>query len=366
MTRSFELRLRATLFAIAGVTLVVGIFSGLSRLQIDIVGFTSHLAVFHGPVLVSLFFGTVISLERAVAIQTPMAYMAPITNAAAALSLIVLEWDTTAAVLSTVAAFLLTAVSLRLLQKVKADFVIVLAIAAGCWVIGGAVWLLTGDPGRATLLWFSFLVITIAGERLELTRFVPLTTSVRRGFYALLGVIVIGSIGSIFQPEQAAIVFSIGLAGLGGWLIAHDIARRNLRSQGITRYIAICLLSGYGWLVVAGLFGLFGAFPNGHLLRDSAIHTLGLGFVMAMVFGHALIVLPAVAKLRVPYHPMFYAPLILLHGSLLLRIMGRLLDKMSLQQTGGIMNAVTFIVFAVIVIQQIRQGGTAPSASARP
>ena len=34
-----------------------------------------------------------------------------------------------------------------------------------------------------------------------------------------------------------------------------------------------------------------------------------LGFVFSMVFGHAPIVLPAVARLRLPYHPVLYLPL---------------------------------------------------------
>ena len=41
---------------------------------------------------------------------------------------------------------------------------------------------------------------------------------------------------------------------LAAWLLRYDIARRNARQSGLTRYIALCLLSGYLWLALAGDF----------------------------------------------------------------------------------------------------------------
>ena len=45
---------------------------------------------------------------------------------------------------------------------------------------------------------------------------------------------------------------------------------RNLRQRGLTRYIAICLLAGYGWLALAGLLGIAGGFAPCSPLRDAA------------------------------------------------------------------------------------------------
>ena len=47
---------------------------------------------------------------------------------------------------------------------------------------------------------------------------------------------------------------------------------------------------GYVWLALAAVLGLLG--------QTVAWHTLWLGFVMAMVFGHAPIMLPALAGWR--------------------------------------------------------------------
>lgn len=349
----FAQRLRPVLFAVAAVTLVLGLLAGLARLQIAMPDIAINLAAFHGPLLVSAFFGTVISLERAAAVQTPLAYAAPVLNAIAALVLLFFNFNVAAQALSILAATLLTVVSFQLLRKVKADFTIVLGIAAACWVAGGLVWALTQDPTRAALLWFSFLVITIAGERLELTRFLRTPKSAKRLFYLIIAVLIASALGSAALIATANELFALGLIALAVWLSRYDIARHNVRQTGMTRYIATCLLSGYVWLGLAGLLGVLGAFNVGSTLRDGAVHALGLGFVMAMVFGHALIILPAIAKIKVSYHPAFYAPLILLHSSLLLRVIGKWSDVISLQQLGAIANALTFVVFAVVMVWRI-------------
>ncbi|HEX6296298.1 MAG TPA: hypothetical protein VFZ74_06930, partial [Burkholderiales bacterium] len=42
--------------------------------------------------------------------------------------------------------------------------------------------------------------------------------------------------------------------------------------------------------------------------------------VFSMVFGHAPVILPAVLRVSLPYHAILYAPLILLHASLAVRV----------------------------------------------
>jgi hypothetical protein len=85
----------------------------------------------------------------------------------------------------------------------------------------------------------------------------------------------------------------------------------------------VCLLAGYAWLAVGGGLFLIGApLQPGSAAYDVALHALGLGFVFSMVLGHAPIIFPAVLRVNVPYNAAFYAPLALLHGSLLLRVVG--------------------------------------------
>ena len=53
---------------------------------------------------------------------------------------------------------------------------------------------------------------------------------------------------------------------------------------------------------------------------DAALHAIFVGFVFSMVFGHAPVILPAVLRVRFPYHPVLYLPLALLHASLAVRV----------------------------------------------
>ena len=135
--------------------------------------------------------------------------------------------------------------------------------------------------------------------------------------------------------------------------MGNDVARRTIRQQGLTRYVAVCLLSGYFWLGVAGLLapGLDGGFDS--LRYDAALHALFVGFVFAMVFGHAPVILPAVLKVKLPFRKLFYAPLGVLHLSLLLRLGGDLAGNEGLRAWGGLLNGVTVLGFALLVVASI-------------
>ena len=54
------------------------------------------------------------------------------------------------------------------------------------------------------------------------------------------------------------------------------------------------------------------------------VHSVFLGFVFSMIFGHAPTIIPAVTGLTLPFERVFYLHVGLLHGSLLLRIVGDL------------------------------------------
>ncbi len=69
------------------------------------------------------------------------------------------------------------------------------------------------------------------------------------------------------------------------------------------------MLAGYAWLGLAGL-ALVAQPPSETAFGyDIALHAVLVGFVMSMVFGHAPIILPAVARVRIPYGPLLYGPL---------------------------------------------------------
>lgn len=341
---------RLPLLVLGMVSLLVGVLAGLARLGWTLPPVAAGAAGWHGALMVSAFFGTVISLERAVAVGRRWAYAGPAAAGLGGLALIAGAPAGVGQALSVLGATILVMASLEVLRRQVATFTIILAIAALCWLVGNLAWWISGGIIAALPWWLAFLVLTIAGERLELTRFLPTPPKAKPLFLIIVAGLLAGAVVAFRQQEAGFVLFSAGLLALAAWLARYDIARRNARQQGLTRFIALCLLSGYGWLAVAGLLGVQGALLPGAALRDAALHALGLGFVFSMVFGHAPIIFPAVTRLKVPYHPAFYLPLAALHLSLALRVAGGLSGAFPWRHAGGLANALALLLFIATMV----------------
>jgi hypothetical protein len=66
-----------------------------------------------------------------------------------------------------------------------------------------------------------------------------------------------------------------------------------------------------------------------------------------MVFGHAPVILPAILRVAIPYSAALYVPLVLLHGSLVLRTAGDLVGDATLRAVGASGNALAIAVFII-------------------
>lgn len=336
-------RWRVPLLMLGFVGLVVGAGAGLARLGWQLPSVAASAAGLHGPLMVCGFFGVVISLERAVAIGRGWAYLGPIlagTGGAAAVS----GAAGLAAWLFLGAGLVLLAASLDIFRRQRALFTLTLVLGAACWPIGTALWMSGFAVHEIAGWWLSFLILTIAGERLELSRFLPPSRFASLSFGAILATILL-SLAGASQPWGMPL-FGAALVALAGWLFRQDLARRTVRNQGLTRFIAVCLLSGYVWLAAGGLIIVAaGGLAPGSAAYGAAMHALALGFVFSMVFGHAPIIVPALLRVAVPYHPGFYLPLALLHLSMLVRLGADAAGAQALSRAGGLLHAVAILAF---------------------
>jgi hypothetical protein len=344
---------RLPLLLLGFIALFAGMGAGLARLGWTVPAELAAAAAWHGPLMICGFFGVVIGLERAVAIGRAWAYAGPLlAGLGTVASLLGLQAATPWLTLA--ASAVLLAASLDVLRRQREGFMLTIALAAGCWTAGSALWAAGWAVHEAVGWWISFLVLTIAGERLELSRFMPPSRSAER-LFALIVAVVLVSLLAWLQPWGPRL-FGVALLALAAWLLRHDIARRTVRQQGLTRFIAVCLLSGYFWLALGGAviaaFGLAPATPA----YDAALHALLLGFVFAMVFGHAPIIFPAVLRVAVPYHPGFYAPLVLLHASLALRLAGDAGAGYDLKRWGALLSALALVGFIANTAAAVLRG----------
>lgn len=345
--------LRLPLLALSIASLAMAALAGLGRLGWPVPAVALDAVGAHAALFIGAFFGTVIGLERAVAYARPWAYFAPLAAAGSGAALLVAADSPVAPALAVVAAAVLVAASTGILRRVAAPFTAVMTLASACWLAGNLAWLAGADSGAVVPAWLAFLVLTVAGERLELSRLRPAPAYAQRMFLLATGMTVLGALLSAFVVDSGRVVYSIGLVGLGVWLLRYDIASHSVRFGGLPRFVAHSLRAGYLWLGLAGLLGLFGAFEPGDPLRDAAVHAVALGFVFSMVLGHAPIILPAVARVRLPYSRAFYLPLIALHASLAVRVAGVVSEDFGLRRLGGLANACALALFLAVVLASV-------------
>ena len=91
---------------------------------------------------------------------------------------------------------------------------------------------------------------------------------------------------------------------------------------------------------------------------DAVLHAIFLGFVFAMIFGHAPIVFPAVLGVPIPFERAFYGHLVVLHLSLLARLAGDIAGLTTLRQWAALLNAVAIAFFFANTIAAIARGAT--------
>src|SRR5262249_48795137 len=127
------------------------------------------LADIHGPLMICGVFGTLISLERAVAIGLPWTYAAPASFALCAVTITAGAVDL-AGVLAAAGASIFFASSLWIATRPRVLFTSGLALAALMLLVGCTLWVAGWPVPSVAGWWLGFLVLTIAAERLELSR----------------------------------------------------------------------------------------------------------------------------------------------------------------------------------------------------
>lgn len=350
---------RLPLLAPGMLSLLAGLWAGLSRLGwLDPTVGPAPGA--HGPLMVSGFLGTLICVERAVALERPWAWGVPAVAGAGALATLAGAPWPVAPVAILLAGLGLVAIFLALLRREPVFHLAVMVGGATAWVAGTGAWLRGAAFSAVAWWWVGFLVLTIVGERIELNRVRGLSAR-NRGVFAVLVLLLAAALGLAHaDPALGIRVLGAVLLALAGWLVVYDVARRTLAAGGLTRYIAFCLLSGYAWLGIGGALALGLGAASAGPVYDAQLHAVLVGFVLSMVLGHAPVIFPAVLRVPMAFGPSFYGPLILLHASLALRIGGDLGGWQGARRWGAMLSALALVAFVGNVVRATWVGARAP------
>jgi len=348
---------RAILLAVAG-SLVTGILAGLARLGVTI-GWGGRYAGDHGPITVLGAFATVIALERAVALGQRWGFVAPLVGAFSVLGSMVgffgSGWG------MAFSAVLLCGVNAAIVRRQAALFTWLMLLGSLILAAGATAWAIGFPVFDVVLAWMSFFVLTIVAERLELSRLSPTPRHAHWVLGVVAGGLAVSALATMAGVGLASRGFGVLLVATGLWQLRYDIARRLVLRDGLPRFAACGVLGGAVWLVVAGGIFASGPRPVAGPVYDAALHAVFVGYVLSMVFAHAPIILPAVARVEVPFTRAMYVPLTLLHVGLAVRVVGDFASSRGLRQGGAVASAVAMVLFAATII-----GGRTLGSRGRP
>ena len=155
------------------LALLTGLAGGLVRMGWPLLPERALAPVaLHGALMVCGFFGFVIALERAAALHRRATWAAPALAAVGTLAALALQ-PGAAAIAWLAAGLVLTLAYAAVLRRTPVLHVAVEGAGALCWAGGTLLWMLDRPFSVVVAWWAAFLVLTIAGERRELARFVP-------------------------------------------------------------------------------------------------------------------------------------------------------------------------------------------------
>ncbi|MGP5724839.1 hypothetical protein ACTXOR_03510 [Arthrobacter rhombi] len=375
MSRAIAVPVRGRLFrrpgvrllflAPGGAAMLLGLNAALFLLGLPHLPFGQHLAASHGMLLVFGFIGTVIALERAVAWGRAPGYLAPTLLGLGGLALVSplpLEVGKTLLLSGSLG---LLWVYIPLWRRQREAAVLIQILGAASAIAATALWLRIADTAPLLPLLVVFVVLTIGGERLELARIHIRSSAAEPLLVGLSTLLLAAGLGTVLWPRAGTVLFGLALGALVVWLTVYDVARHTIRATGLPRYIAWCLLVGYGWLAVAAavflVAGLRGG-PLGGAGYDAATHAVFLGFTLSMIMAHAPVILPAVLRRPLPYHPVLILPAVLLHVSLALRVfVADVLDDGATRQFAGVLNIIAVMLFAGLAAGLVISGNRSAS-----
>lgn len=362
---------RAWLLVPAGVCLLAGLNAALQLVGVPAPVASVRLTTVHGPLMVLGFLGTLISLERAVALRQGWGYAGPVLLGAGGLALVAPlprpmgQW----LLVSGCAATLL--VYAALWRRQEDDPTAAQIVAVTFALCAALLW--TRVEVAALVPWLAgFIVVTIAAERVELAR---LTLPERSGrtLLAAATALLAAATAALLWPAVGARAYGLVVVVLVLWLVRHDVARRTIRSVGLPRYAAVALLCGYYWLAVAGALWLVDGAPASGSGYDAVVHATFLGFAISMVMAHAGVIMPAIVRRPIPYTKAMWIPLSLLHAGLVLRVVvGDLIGWHGAWVVGSVVTVVALlalpatVVYAMLAPRRPRPGLDRPSRGAGP
>lgn len=346
-SRSRATLARGVFLVPAGIAMLAGANAALLLVGVGAPVQSARLGDLHGMLMVAGFLGTLIAMERAVALRHALGFVAPGLLGLGGVALLTPAPLALGQLLLLDGCVALVAVYGALWRRNHDDVVLVELLGAVHLTLAAVLWLRLDVPWLMPWL-VGFIVLTICAERVELAR-LAMPASGGRTLVLHAAALTTTLMLTLFATDLGARATGLVLISLVLWLVRHDVARRTVRTTGLPRFSAAALLGGYAWLLVAAVTWVATGGQTEGVGYDAVVHAVMLGFGMSMVMAHAPIILPAVLKRPLPYRAIMWVPLGLMHAGLAARILaGDLAGLRTVWQVGSVVNVVALLLFFVV------------------
>lgn len=347
---------RVPFMMLAFINLLVGIWAGLIRMGWNFP--VSTLAVHHGAIMVGGFLTTLIALEKAIPLKRKIVLVIPLLSAFSFVIAIPGYFQFGLFFLLAGSIGLFKIHIIYLYQYPRDLSVSLMLLGASCLIIGNVMLIQKQLYPAAFPWWMAFMLLTIIAERLELSKFLPISKQVKYLLLCLLALFLIGVI--VPYHSIGKYLSGIALISIAIWMLRYDVIRIGLKKEGLTRFSSIALMLANGWLILEGI--LIAVLPETVYSYDMLIHIFFIGYVFSMIFAHGPIILPGVLRITFkPYHPVLYVWLFLVQSSLLLRVCSDAVSNVEARKLSGILSGIGILLyFFTLVILVIRARTTQP------
>lgn len=336
--KSFSITVwRLPFLMLAVLSLVIGLWTGLSRIGWDI--FILPATAHHGAVMVGGFLGSLIALEKIIPLKNKWLFAIPSLSVAAVITFLSGEPRSAIMLLILASAGLVFLFGFYL-HKQRSIIYALMLTGAFCLLIGNILLYSSSFYPLAFPWWISFVLFVIAAERIELMKFLPVTARSKNVFLVFLLTFIAGA--AISFHHYGNIIAGAALFATALWLLNNDAISVGLKKQNLTRFVSISLSLGYLALLTTGIF--FITFSDHWLAYDALVHTYFIGFAFSMIFAHGPIILPGILGISAkPYHPILYTWLAMLHCSWVIRVFSDAFTAMEWRRYSGIFSALAIV-----------------------
>ena len=249
--------------------LLAGMAAGLVRIgwRFEVHG----LAASHGAIMVGGFLGTLIALEKLIPLKNKVLYVVPILSGGS-LIMFCFGLQDAAIMMITIASFCLSCIFAYYYSKHRELHFLIMFVGALCWLMGNIFLYSENFYPLSFPLWLGFILLVIVGERIEITKFLPVTLIQKTMLFVFLALYVASAFISFHGI--GSILAGVSLIGISLWLLRYDVIRMSLYKTGLTRYVAVALLCGYMSLLICGVF--FITLRGSIMSYDVLVHTFFL------------------------------------------------------------------------------------------